>query len=172
MEKLSRLTAEDRENLSAYLDGELDEVGTQRIESLLVQSSVARNDVETLSKTYDLLEELPRPSAPKDFLERTLATAKMEQLKTPLSEQPWYQTVQKSLILCGWTAAMVLASVAGYALTNRGITAPDDVLVEELPLILNLDTLEEVQSFEFLDLLTADKKLLTEMRKATSHEQK
>ena len=172
METLSRLSTEDRENLSAYLDGELDDKGTQRIESLLVQSSVARNDVELLSKTYDLLDELPRPNAPNDFLEKTLATAKLEQVKNPISEQQWFITGQQVLILTGWTLAMVVASVIGFWLTNQFVERPDDALVEELPLIQNLDRYEEVQSMEFLNLLTADEKLLNEMKQATSHEQK
>lgn len=172
MEKLSRLSTEDRENLSAYLDGELDDGGTQRIETLLVQSSVARNDVELLSKTYDLLDELPRPDAPKDFLEKTLATAKMEQVKHPISEQQWFITTQQILILSGWTVALVVASVIGFMVTYQYIERPDDALIQELPLIQNLDRYEEVQNVEFLDLLTADEKLLNEMRKATSHEQK
>lgn len=172
MEKLSRLSTEDRENLSAYLDGELDDGGTQRIESLLVQSSVARNDVELLSKTYDLLDELPRPDAPKDFLEKTLATAKMEQVKHPISEQQWFITTQKILILTGWTVALVVASVIGFMVTNQYIERPDDALIEQLPLIQSLDRYEEVKNVEFLDLLTADEKLLEDMRKATSHEQK
>ncbi|MBT5020518.1 MAG: hypothetical protein HON04_17440 [Planctomicrobium sp.] len=172
MEKLSRLSTEDRENLSAYLDGELDDGGTQRIETLLVQSSVARNDVELLSKTYDLLDELPRPDAPKDFLEKTLATAKMEQVKHPISEQQWFITTQKMLILSGWTVALVVASAIGFMVTNQYVERPDDALIQELPLIQNLDRYEEVQSVEFLDLLTADEKLMEEMRKATSYEQK
>lgn len=171
MEKLSRLSSDDRDNLSAYLDGELDEENTRRIESLLVQSSVARNDVELLSKTYDMLDELPRPDAPKDFLEKTLATAKQEEVRIPVSEQAWFHKVRQIVVLSGWTVALALASVVGYAATNRLIERPSDALVEELPLIMNLDTYQEVQSVEFLDLLTADEKLLNDMRRASSHEQ-
>ncbi len=172
MEKLSRLTSEDRDNLPAYLDGELDEAQTRRIESLLVQNSVARNDVELLSKTYDLLDELERPDAPKDFVEKTLATAKLEQIKTPLSDQPWFQTTQKVGILLSWTVAFIIAAVAGFLITNRFVTDGSDKLVRELPVIQNLDRYDEVQSVEFLNQLTVEKALLEEMRKATSHAQK
>lgn len=172
MDKLQRLSSEDRDNLPAYLDGELNEDATRRIESILVQSSVARNDIERLSKTYDLLDELPHPDAPQDFVEKTLATVKMEQVKVSLSDQLWFQTSQKILVLIGWTAALVIASVASFAITNRMIERPDDVLVEELPLMKNLDRYEEVQSVEFLDQLTISEELLKQMGKATSHEQK
>ncbi len=170
MEKLQRLSSEDRDNLPAYLDGELNEEATRRIESILVQSSVARNDLELLSKTYDLLDELPRPDAPKDFIEKTLATVKMERVKVSLSDQVWFQTSQKILVLLGWTVALVIASVAGFAVTNRMVERPDDVLAEELPLMRNLDRYEEVQSIDFLDQLTRSEELLNQMRKATSHE--
>lgn len=172
MDKLSRLTTEDRENLAAYLDGELDDQGTQRIESLLVQSSVARNDVELLSKTYDLLEELPRPSAPNDFVEKTLATAKMEEVKTPISEMAWFKQGRQVVILCGWTAALLLSACLSFWVTNQIMVEPEDVLLEELQFIKNIDRYEEIQSVEFLDSLTADEALLREMGKATSHEQK
>ena len=47
MEKLTRLTTEQRDNLTAYLDGELDEDGTRLIETVLASSTVARNDGES-----------------------------------------------------------------------------------------------------------------------------
>lgn len=172
MEKLSRLSPEDREDLPAYLDGELSEDATRRIESLLVQSSVARNDVELLSKTYELLDELPRPDAPLDFLEKTLATAKLEEIRVPVSEQAWFKTMQRSLILAGWSLAILLSALFGFALTNQMLERKDDVIVEDLDLIRNLDRYDEVQSVDFLDRLTADEKLLEQMRKASGYEQK
>ena len=170
MEKLTRLSSDDRDNLPAYLDGELDEEGTRRIEAILVESSVARNDVEILSKTYDLLDTLPRPEAPTDFLEKTIATAKMEAVKPALSEQAWFQATQKLSIMVLWTAALFVASAAGFAITNQVLPREDDVLVKELPFLQNLDVYSEVQSVEFLDRLTADQDLVDELRKATSHE--
>lgn len=172
MDKLQRLSSEDRDNLPAYLDGELNEDATRRIESILVQSSVARNDIELLSKTYDLLDELPHPDASKDFLKKTLATVKMEEVKVPISDQLWFQNTQKVLVLIGWTVALMIASAGGFAVTNRMIERPDDILAEELPLMKNLDRYEEVQSFEFLNQLSASEELLKQMGKATSHEQK
>ncbi len=172
MEKLQRLSSEDRDNLPAYLDGELNEDATRRIESILAQSSVARNDLERLSKTYDLLDELPHPDAPKDFVEKTLATVRLEEVKVSISDQLWFQNTQKVLVLIGWTVALIIASVAGFAITNHIIERPEDVLVEELPLMKNLDRYEEVQSVEFLNQLTASEELLKQMGKATSHEQK
>lgn len=170
MEKLSRLSAEDRDNLPAYLDGELDDDSTRRIETILAQSSVARNDIEALSKTYELLDELPRPTAPGDFLEKTVATAKLEEVKPSLVEQPWFRAAQQYGALSLWTAALLFAGIVGFTATNRLLEREDDILVREFPLLQQLDVYSEVQSVEFLDQLTADEKLLEELRKATSHE--
>lgn len=170
MDKLSRLTTEDRENIIAYLDGELDEETTRRIETVLVQSSVARNDVEVLSRTYDLLDGLPRPNAPKDFVERTVATAKLEEVRTPLTNQPWYQTTRKVSVLVGWTALMIAAATLGAWGTNQLSRNESDELIEELPVIQKLDEYQEVGSQEFLNRLSAEGELLTEMQKEAADE--
>lgn len=164
MDKLSRLTAEDRDNLTAYLDGELDEESTRRIESILAGSSVARNDVEMLARTYEALDVLPRPRAAEDFTERTVATAKLETLRKPVSQQPWFKTARNLLILGGWTVAMLGSGVCGYALTYHWISRSEDQLLDELPLIEKLDVYSEVDGLEFLNRLSAEKQLLQEMK--------
>ena len=67
MDKLSRLSTEQRGDLVAYLDGELEEDATAAIEHVLAHSNVARNDVEMLARTYDLLDQLPHLAAPEKF---------------------------------------------------------------------------------------------------------
>ena len=170
MDKLSRLTPEDRENLIAYLDGELDENATRRMESMLVESSVARNDVEVLSRTYDLLDELPRPNAPNDFVERTVATAKMEHVSIPISKRPWFRTTTQILTLCGWTTLLVASAAFGSLVSSRYFQSQDDVLIEKLPVIENLDVYYEVDNLEFLNRLSAETSLLDEMAREANDE--
>lgn len=167
MEKLARLTTEDRDSLTAYLDGELDESTTRRIESVLASSSVARNDVEVLARTYELLDELPRPKAPEDFTERTLATAKLEGIRQPVSQQRWYRLTIQSLVLTLWTLAMIVSSAAGFALATHWVSHPQDVLIDELPMILNLDVYGEVDNIEFLRQLQKERELLDDIRART-----
>lgn len=164
MDKLSRLTAEDRDNLTAYLDGELDEESTRRIESVLASSSVARNDVEMLARTYEVLDLLPRPRAAEDFTERTVATAKLETLRKPISQQPWFKAARNGLLMGGWSGAILTASVCGYALSHHWVSLSDDQLLDELPLIEKLDVYSEVDSLDFLNRLSAEKQLLEEMK--------
>lgn len=164
MNKLARLTPEDRENLTAYLDGELDESDTRRIESILASSSAARSEVESLIRTYDFLEALPRPTASSEFAGKTLATARQETVRKPLAQQPWFQRSQQGAALAGSLAAVFAAAACGFALTNQWIPQPEDALLRELPVIENLDLYSEVGNLEFLRQLQSDAKLLEEIR--------
>ncbi|WP_437186357.1 anti-sigma factor family protein [Planctomicrobium sp. SH668] len=168
MDKLSRLTAEDRDNLTAYLDGELDENSTRRIESILTSSSVARNDVEILARTYDLLDLLPKPKGGTEFTERTMSTVKQESVRKPISEHKWFGTVRTAGILLGITLAFLISSSVGFLLTNQIFARSDDLLLDQYPLIQNLDSYQKVHSVEFLNELAAQRQLLEQIRGAST----
>lgn len=165
MDKLSRLSPEDRENLTAYLDGELEEDGTRHIESILTRSSVARTDVEVLARTYDLLDVLPRPKSTSDFTERTVATAKLETYQKRFTEQPWFKSVQRAGVLAAWGIALVLFATAGYSLTNRWLPSEADLLLDEYPVIRQLDEYAEADSIEFLERLSANPQVYQEVQR-------
>jgi predicted anti-sigma-YlaC factor YlaD len=164
MGKLTRLSTEDRENLAAYLDGELDENSTRRIESVLTSSEVARNEVDVLAQTYDMLDLLPRPRAPGDFTEKTLATAKLTTYRKPLIQQQWYRSARKGAIIAGWGLALLTAGAIGYSLTFRLIPRQDDFLLQQLPLIQKLDVYVETGDIEFVKELSTQKQLLKELQ--------
>jgi anti-sigma factor RsiW len=73
MSKFTRLTPEQREELIAYLDGELEPLRQETIEASLSQNQVARHDLNQLSKTYDLLTFLPKVTPTPELTERTLS---------------------------------------------------------------------------------------------------
>jgi len=164
MDKLARLNSEDRDNLTAYLDGELDENVTRRIESILTSSSAARNDVELLARTYDLLDLLPRPVGSQDFAEKTVATARLESVRKPALEGAWLKRVQQAIPLLMWSFAFLLAACCGYLVTNQWVPRQDDLLLKDLPLIQNLDLYHEVGSVQFLEELAAQRQLLEDIQ--------
>lgn len=170
MDKLQRLSADDRENLVAYLDGELDEERTRRIEAVLAQSNVARTDVEYLARTYELLDELERPRASLDFAEKTVASAKLQTVRPTLEQQRWYQLFRRYAPLAGWPVAMCVAGVIGFAVTRRAVPQQDDVLLDHYPVIRSLDLYSEAGPYEFLDQLSRDRQLLEEMQREAQHE--
>jgi len=151
--KLARLTAEQRDSFVAYLDGELDEQKAQEIERLLAQNEVARHDVESLAATWELLDALPTMEAPHDFASKTMATAKVEQAELPWQEQPWVlQSKRLTLLLAGWTVVVVCA-VGGFLLARSVPPSDNDVLINNYELIRHLDEYQEVGSTEFLERL-------------------
>lgn len=150
IERIQRLSTEQRSDLVAYLDGELDEASARGIEHMLATSPVARNEVEVLTRTWELLDLLPRPGATEDFHERTMTTIRLDEYREPISSQPWFQQAMRVLLGAGWAAAVIAAAVIGFLATNRWIPHETEPLIQELPLIENLEAYQDVDSLDFL----------------------
>jgi hypothetical protein len=164
MEKLTRLTTEHRDNLTAYLDGELDESMTQQIETVLAQSTVARNDVEVLAKTYDLLDLLPRPKASNDFSEKTLSIAMLGEVRPDYRRSRWYKLTQRGGRWAGWAVILLAVSAVSFSIARFRIPREDDLLLDDLDVIQHLDEYEAAGSVDFLRRLGLEAELLDKMK--------
>ena len=163
MDKLSRLSTEQRGDLVAYLDGELEEDTTAAIEHVLAHSNVARNDVEMLARTYDLLDQLPRMTAPEKFTEQTMTTIRLDQVRPDFTETEWYRRLSRGSVLFAWTLAMLAASALGFMITNAWVPNDEEILVEDFEVIQDLDIYMEVGRYEFLEDLYKDTTLTREI---------
>src|SRR5205085_12576291 len=89
------LTDADRDELVAYLDGELDADGQQRVEARLGQDPRVRAEADTLRRAWEMLDYLPRPVPSQDFTERTLtrvSALRSATLRTAApATVPWYR---------------------------------------------------------------------------------
>ncbi len=151
MSRIPRLTSEQRAELVAYLDGELEEEQTREIEQTLAASEVARHEVEMLSRTWDLLEALPREAASAEFAAKTLETLRVE--ATPATAPEWRPYARRALIALGWTTALAAVGLAGFAAGHRWLPRPNDGVVREQPLLERLELYRDVGTSEFLDEL-------------------
>jgi anti-sigma factor RsiW len=61
-----------REELVAYLDGELDAAARQSVEERLARDAEYRSHLQSLQQAWDLLDELPRSSASESFTRTTV----------------------------------------------------------------------------------------------------
>jgi hypothetical protein len=61
------------EELVSFLDGELDADATDRLEARLQRDPKLRAEAESLKKTWDLLDFLPRPEPSESFTEKTMS---------------------------------------------------------------------------------------------------
>jgi len=150
MQKLPRLTSEQRANLVAYLDGELDQEDAHDIERVLSSNETARHDIEVLSRTWDLLDELPRPRASTQFAADTLAAIRVEDVGKALSDRQWYQQARRGAIVAVWAAGLAAAALLGFLTTSRWIPTEAELLQQDFNVIYNLDVYREVEEIDFL----------------------
>lgn len=152
-----RLNPEERANLAAYIDGELTENESRAITTKLSLSPIARREVESLKKTWELLEFLPRPKASLVFSERTLTSVRSLESRAGFWDQAvgaWLAQAEK-LAVCLVVAAAAFA--LGFALVRWAWPDPAARLVRDLSIAEHLDEYKEVGSFEFLEELAKSK---------------
>jgi hypothetical protein len=150
MSRIPRLTTEQRSDLVAYLDGELEEDDAREIEQVLAASDVARHEIEMLGRTWELLDTLPRESASAEFTARTLATIQVGE--TP-GLKTWQPHVRRGMLVLGWVTTLAAAVVVGFTIGFRWTPRQDDAIVRDLPIVDNLDAYRDAGSVEFLERL-------------------
>jgi len=120
-----KLTPQEQENLTAYLDHELDDMGAEQVTAALSRRPEVRKEAETLRKTWELLDYLPRPQAPKSFTEQTLT--RLSSTKGILLQQgmKW-----RRYAIAGWAACLITAGAFGFWLTYSLGREPEVVEVQ------------------------------------------
>jgi anti-sigma factor RsiW len=114
------LSDEQRAELVAYLDGELPKPMAQAIEAKLNTDPRMRAEVDTLRRTWELLDHLPKPEPTPQFASRTLdriSTIRISALRSPVgrSKGNSWDRLRPWTLGIGWAAAVVLAAIAGYS---------------------------------------------------------
>lgn len=138
-----------RENLVAYLDGELDESETLEVERTLTESAEIRQEVEALARTWELLEQLPRVRASSEFTERTMAS--IQAASAVEATQPLIRPeTKRKFWVISLLAGLAMCAALGFFLTNRGLPEKSELLMRNLPVIEQLDLYEDVGDVEFL----------------------
>ena len=150
MDKIYRLSAEQREDLVAYLDGELEETNVKDIEQVLRHSNVAQHEVDMLARTWDLLGTLPTPRASAEFTERTLSALVVKKQIMPLSQQAWFKVTRRTGIFAGWMIGLTVCGWLGFLITARFVPNEADELIADLPVIENFERYQEAGDIQFL----------------------
>ncbi len=142
----------EQETLSAYLDGELDAEARRGLEQRLADDPHLLQRLHQYERAWELLDELPREGASDDFTHSTVemvAVAAAGDAKKPFAGSALWPRL-------AWLASgggMAAAAVAGFLLVAGLLSAPDRQLVEDLPVIENLDAYRHAESIEFLRAL-------------------
>ena len=177
-------SAQLREELVSYLDGELDAEQSRRIEERAAAEPDARRMLEELDRTWHMLDALDAPATSEDFTRTTLemvALAAAEDVQKAQAEAPRRHLrarLRAAAGLVGAAAAGFLI-VAGLIFQSehtalpRGNAAttfhvatslvpdPNAQLLQDLPILENLDQYRETNGVDFLHALN-DGKLFAE----------
>jgi anti-sigma factor RsiW len=151
------LNDEEKEDLVAYLDGELDEQSSRQLEAKLNVNPKARAEAEALRRTWELLDFLPKPEPSPNFTHQTLdrvAAPKTMATGPALTRwKPWALGV-------GWAAALLLAGAGGYGAIRllphrQPTTVPqtrefDPATVPDPSTVENMHRYEQVDDLHFL----------------------
>src|SRR5437016_5632947 len=107
------LNETERENLSAYLDGELAPEAARSLEAKLNTDPQARAEADSLRKTWELLDYLPRPAASATFTSRTLQC--VAAVQPAAVRRLSFGDRRRWTLGLGWAAAVLLAGTVGFA---------------------------------------------------------
>jgi anti-sigma factor RsiW len=141
-----------RDQLVAYLDGELSAEESQALERHLSEDPDLRRQLQTHQQAWDLLDDIPRAEVKETF---TQTTVEMIAVSTEEAIQD-AQRRQGVRRVCAWLAGgagALLTCAVGFYATSAYLTAPNRKLIEDLPIIENLDAYRNAESVDFLKAL-------------------
>jgi anti-sigma factor RsiW len=137
------------EQLSAYLDGELDADAREQVEALLARDPQARVELQRLERAWAILDGLPRIELEPSFTETTvemIAVSVADDLgetRGPTLGRRWaFWLVMGSL---GLAAALV-----GFVAVKFAAPDPNAALLSDLPVIENVEHYLQGGDVEFL----------------------
>ena len=104
------MTEEDRASLVAYLDGELDDEAARQVEARISTDPAVRAEIESLKRTWDLLDYLPKAEPSPNFTHRTVSRITAAHVALRTSQQ----RRRRWLLGTAWAAALLVALAGGY----------------------------------------------------------
>lgn len=154
------LTEDEKAELVAYLDGELDEATTQAVEAKIATNADARAELDALKQAWGLLDFLPKASPSPNFTNRTMERLTLEKVSgattaVPMGgKTPWLPRI-------AWAAAILFALGCGYFAATRIWPShqPEPIAEDEKELVRNLRIAEKWRLYENADDLDFVRKL-------------
>ncbi len=144
------------ERLVAYLDGELDDAEVRDVEQLLAADAGARELLSGLERTWSLLEKLGRSPVDEMLARTTIEMVSVAAADDVAREQAEIPRRRRRRWLVG-AASLLAAAVVGFLAVALVLPNPNREVLEDLPVLENLDELERVfnkdEDIRFLKLL-------------------
>jgi anti-sigma factor RsiW len=152
------LNEDEKAELVAYLDGELDEAATQAVEAKIAGDPDTRAELDALKQTWGMLDFLPKASPSPNFTNRTMERLTLEDL--PASKtMPMPRQYPGWVIAATWAAVVLLAIGGGYWASTYFWPSLDAVPDADVPLVQHLRIAEQWRLYEFTDDVDFARKL-------------
>jgi anti-sigma-K factor RskA len=156
------LSEEEKAELVAYLDGELDDATTQAIETKIATDPDARAEIDALKQAWGMLDYLPKASPSPSFTNRTMERLTIEKVGGATKTQPLGRSRSPWLLTASWAAALLLAVGGGYLATTHlwpTPPTPDPIPDADQELVRHLRIAEKWRYYENMDDLHFVEKL-------------
>jgi anti-sigma factor RsiW len=157
MAKVPSLSAKEREDLVAYLDGELDAPGAHALEAKLSRDAEARAEAEALRRTWEMLDYLPRPEPAAAFTSRTLERVSSLGLQPVPAEAAGRKRWTPWLLGAGWAAgqqdrgSLGFVGVGWLSGSNPSPTQTAKPIDVDALLVRNLRLIENKRLYDLVD---------------------
>jgi len=140
------------EQLVAYLDGELDDEGMRRVETLLAGDPKARDHLARLERTWSLLDGLDRRQVEETFTRTTIEMVALQE-EAELSRQRAAAPRRRVRRWVIGSVGLLGAVLAGFLAVAAFWPEPDRQFLRDLPLLEDYDELNQIPDVEFLKML-------------------
>jgi anti-sigma factor RsiW len=141
-----------REDLVAYLDGELDAEAARRLEERLRGDETLRDELHWLEHTWDMLSTLPRTESHPSLAQSTIEMLALETAGD--FQRQAARRVQRRRVMWGAAAAMLFtAGLLGTRWAGTLWPDPDAPLLRDLPVVRQSELYQQAGDVEFLRLL-------------------
>lgn len=141
-----------QEELTAYLDDELEGEAVSRVEQRLARDAEYREELARLERAWGLLDRLPRAALDENFTKSTIemvAVAASQEADAVLAEQPRRRRRQQWAGIAGILTALAV----GFFIGTRLWPDPNQELLRDLPVLQNLELYYQADNMEFLRML-------------------
>lgn len=140
------------DELTAYLDGELDAQSSREIERRLSHDAKYRQKLQELERCWDLLDRLPRADADPSFTQSTVAM-----IAVTAQEDVAGESMQRTRRrVWNWWAGLCASAAAfliGYGAVTVQTGRSNRELLQDLPVIESIDEYRYVGDMQFLEML-------------------
>ena len=149
MNEPTSLTPEERQDLVAYLDGELDAEAARTLVAKLSQSAAHRRELDRLRQTWEMLDYLPQPKAALTFTQQTIQKLQTIKMSTSLRHGRW-----RLVGAACWAAGIFAAGILSFFLVQRhSVPKLPEPTTDELRVLEHRDywhVYQRIDSVEFL----------------------